>query len=558
MKKNLIFCLLLLFSLIGLQDSQVAFSYQSVDSLSINIIDFIYVQEWDPQLQDIEKHVVIPTLAHFFEKSSTGPYKVSIRRVKQGKLENFTKQSAEKRSQLAPDYDITVWGHIRQINPNGDYILKLITFTNNQRYSQCYSYDEFEVRNGRAVSWNNKSLDKDFPESTISAFPTMMSLKLVNATNTEENFQETGEQLWGSDVMQILTPMFKKDCTEPVLSGSIELELENNQYLRFRLPIAMWNVLEEDIATGITHNYSLFQEKPQTRGSTFERHIDSTRKPRIAVMTFEDKTDRSFRWGGRTGKTSGEGLADMLTTALFNSGNYRVMEREQLNTVLSEQALSGSGLVSPESIVQAGELLGVDLMVFGSITEFGYSEKKTGIGRTGISTTKATLAVDIRLLDTTTGEIMAAEGVRKSESARGLSGIKLGGTDIDTESKFDNTLVGKAARKAIDRIVELADENRINITVRKVALDAFLATEGDGEVYKDGNTVILEAGAAQGLDVGDELLVKRDKGLSIAVFDTVARLKVLDNSLGSGQASICEVIEGNINELRSDDIVQMP
>ena len=287
-------------------------------------------------------------------------------------------------------------------------------------------------------------------------------------------------------------------------------------------------------------------------------HAQETRKPRIAVMTFEDKTDRSFRWGGRSGKTSGEGLADMLTTELFNSGNYSVIEREQLNILMSEHALSESGLVSPESIIEVGNLIGVDIMVFGSITEFGYSEKKTGIGRAGITKSTATIAADVRLVDTTTGEIMAAEGVRKQESARGVSGISIGGNDINTQSKFDDTLVGKAARKTIDRVVELVGENSLQIAVRPAApLDAYLVTQED-KVYIEGNIVYLEAGSAHNVEVGEELVVKRDKGLSIALFDIVARLKVLDNSLSNGQASICEVIDGNITDLRSDDIVQRP
>ena len=291
---------------------------------------------------------------------------------------------------------------------------------------------------------------------------------------------------------------------------------------------------------------------------SFTAAAQDTRKPRIAVMTFEDKTDRSFSWGGRSGKTSGEGLADMLTTALVNSGNYRVIEREQLNEVLAEHSLSGSGLVSTESIVEAGNLLGVDLMVFGSITEFGYAEKKTGLGGTGLKSNTATIAADIRLVNTTTGEIVAAEGVRESQASRSVSGFRLGDKRVDSDTKFDDTIVGKAARKVIEQTVKLIDENRLQISVKPAApLDATMVTQ-NGEVFKEGNMVYVEAGAAHSIEIGDELIVQRDKGLSIALFDTVARLKVVDNSMSNGQASKCEVIEGDINALQSGDLVQRP
>ena len=45
-------------------------------------------------------------------------------------------------------------------------------------------------------------------------------------------------------------------------------------------------------------------------------------KKRIAVFLFADKTDKSWRWWNNKGV--GQGVSDMLTTALVKTGNYRV------------------------------------------------------------------------------------------------------------------------------------------------------------------------------------------------------------------------------------------
>ena len=46
-------------------------------------------------------------------------------------------------------------------------------------------------------------------------------------------------------------------------------------------------------------------------------------KKRVAVFTFEDKTDQSYHWWD--GRNPGDGMADMLTTALVKSGKYTVI-----------------------------------------------------------------------------------------------------------------------------------------------------------------------------------------------------------------------------------------
>ncbi|MDX1625916.1 MAG: CsgG/HfaB family protein, partial [Wenzhouxiangellaceae bacterium] len=68
-------------------------------------------------------------------------------------------------------------------------------------------------------------------------------------------------------------------------------------------------------------------------------------KARIAVARFENKTAQSTGYAGWYNPQIGDGMADMLTTALVNSGRYIVLERANLDTVLNEQDLGASGRV---------------------------------------------------------------------------------------------------------------------------------------------------------------------------------------------------------------------
>ena len=164
-------------------------------------------------------------------------------------------------------------------------------------------------------------------------------------------------------------------------------------------------------------------------------------KPRVAVINFE------------VGVSSapgdiGSGIADMLTTALVKSGKVDVYERSQLQAVLGEQGLSSSGLIDPGTAIKMGKLLGVQYIIMGKITEYGVTESGSDIGSFSFKSNEARVAADCRMIDATTGKIVLADTGIGSESSGGIAessnSISLG------MEGYDTSIIGKAARKAID------------------------------------------------------------------------------------------------------------
>ncbi|MBN2355168.1 hypothetical protein JXO59_03595 [candidate division KSB1 bacterium] len=276
-------------------------------------------------------------------------------------------------------------------------------------------------------------------------------------------------------------------------------------------------------------------------------------KKRVAVFSFEDKTNHRYRWW--SGQPVGEGMADMLVTALVKSGKYSVIEREELEQVMKEQALGLSGSVTQQSAAKVGQLLGVELAIFGAVTEYGLAEgsvggalKQKGFGL-GVKTSSATVAIDVRFVNTSTGEILSAENVRKQESKKGLS-ISTEAFDFNNKQKFDESLVGKACRDAIEQVVVMVDDNMAKIPWQ-------------GKVVKADDTVIINAGALAGIQVGQQFVVYRpgedlidpDTGLSLGSEEArLGVIRVTTNSIGNGKASNCEIIEGG--DFQRGDIVR--
>lgn len=178
-------------------------------------------------------------------------------------------------------------------------------------------------------------------------------------------------------------------------------------------------------------------------------------KPAVAVKDFTNDTSASWWYGG-----AGRDLADMLTNEMAGTGSFKMVEREKLASVLDEQDLADSGRISKKSGAQIGKLTGAKYIVTGSLSAFENDVKGTGGGVSfrGISVggkkEDAYLAVDLRVIDTTTGEIEFTRTVEARASGGGLNvGLYRGGFGGNL-SKYEKTPTGKAIRAVIMEISE--------------------------------------------------------------------------------------------------------
>src|SRR5712671_7976004 len=197
------------------------------------------------------------------------------------------------------------------------------------------------------------------------------------------------------------------------------------------------------------------------------------RKKRVAVFDFDYATVH----GGVAAIFGqdvdiGRGVTDLLVTMLVKDGSYSVIERKAMDKILAEQNFSNSDRANPNSAAKIGKLLGVDAIIVGSITQFGNDTKNTGVGGVGAGLgkvgiggfgrkeSKAIVALDARIVDIDTAEILAvAEG--KGESQRSSTslvggggnwhGFGAGGVDFGN-SDFQNTIIGEAVKSAVENM----------------------------------------------------------------------------------------------------------
>jgi hypothetical protein len=190
---------------------------------------------------------------------------------------------------------------------------------------------------------------------------------------------------------------------------------------------------------------------------------------------------------------------------LVNSGYFIVIERAELASVLREQEMALQKIVSKETAAQVNRVIGAQLLIRGSITEFDQRAGGTGLrvgagtgifgGALGGQTTEGIVAMDIRLIDTTTGQVIQSYRAEAKVSAAGIS------ADINVDrvtfggDHFNKTVLGQATRKAIEQAVTFI-------------IQAMEPVPWTGRVVEvAGDQVYVNAGANAGVKTGEVFIV---------------------------------------------------
>jgi len=178
-------------------------------------------------------------------------------------------------------------------------------------------------------------------------------------------------------------------------------------------------------------------------------------KIRIGVLRFTNQTSASW-WNSQVSNE----LSDMLAAELVSTKAFSVLERKEIDAVLGEQDLSASGRVSSKTKVKMKKLKGAQYLIAGTVSAYEENVKGAGAGvrvgpiSLGGSKEKAYIAVDVKLVDTETGEIVDARTIEATAKGKALSaGLSLRNFSVGGGG-YEKTPAGKAIRACILYIAE--------------------------------------------------------------------------------------------------------
>ena len=256
-------------------------------------------------------------------------------------------------------------------------------------------------------------------------------------------------------------------------------------------------------------------------------------KKRVAVIDFENKAGHTQRqWGDLGG-----GMTEKLIEALLDTDKFVVLERQALRDVLAEQNLGDVANVEPAVI---GRLTSAQALIRGVITNVEGTDGEEGGFRLGKfkiggKNQKVNVKVNLRVIDTVTGQVLQSKTVEGIAKLRGIRVQK----DWDTDIKVNrNHPIGKALDDAVAQaMVEI--------------VDGMESIPWQGSVSRvSGRQIIVNAGYQENVEEGLELRVF-EQGAEIIDKDTNETLGRLDEEIGTiriirvePRFSIGEVVQG--------------
>ncbi|MFQ5499694.1 MAG: OmpA family protein [Candidatus Zixiibacteriota bacterium] len=180
-------------------------------------------------------------------------------------------------------------------------------------------------------------------------------------------------------------------------------------------------------------------------------------------------------------------IGEMLSTALANNEKFIVLaSQEEVAELADEIDLGQSGYVEQGRGPEKGLMEGADLLVTGSVTAFEPDAggkggglgalKKKAFGKIGMSSKKAEIRLDIKLIDIRTRRILKAKSI-KAKSTKWKTDIAGGGMVKDVAlvgglGVYSNQPMEDAIRTALAKTVEM---------VAKEVPDDYYRYQGGGQ-----------------------------------------------------------------------------
>ena len=236
----------------------------------------------------------------------------------------------------------------------------------------------------------------------------------------------------------------------------------------------------------------------------------------VAVLPLENVS-------GYDAEKVAEVMTEQLLVAIYSSGNYTVVERTQLGAIIREQGFQNIA-VDPSQAVKLGKLSGAHYSLVGKVTFASVEDNPTAaaveqiaglldLGNLGnmvgqhVNKFKGKIALEYRLVDNTTGEIILAGTVEGSKSG---------------------SSVGDAFNRACKNAAENFLKQLDNVNPFRARVAAV-----------NGNDIYIDQGSEAGLRNGETLLVVRE-GSPIVINGKIVAMK---------QNEICKI---KVVEVNSD------
>ena len=273
----------------------------------------------------------------------------------------------------------------------------------------------------------------------------------------------------------------------------------------------------------------------------------------VSVTKFENRAGWSGQWD------LGHAWGMVLTDVLNQSGKFIVLgEKDMRQEAMQEQDFASSGRTAQGAKTPVtGLMTPAQILVKGAITHVQDQSSSTGGGIAiggvvvGGGKSSAEINVTMYMIDSTTGQVLASTSVvGKSNASRTAIGYHGPGWS-GGYSNFQKSNVGKAVEDAVTQGVQWMIAQLPKVPWR-----------GEVVMVQDGN-VYINRGTREGVTNGQEFIVGsaniiRDPSTGEILDESVKEVARLQVVTVKEKLSICQVINGNVNDIAKGMMIQKP
>ena len=223
-------------------------------------------------------------------------------------------------------------------------------------------------------------------------------------------------------------------------------------------------------------------------------------KIRVAIWDFENHAENRWWFWNDLGPAARNQIDTQMSEDAKLSSLFTVLEREKLALIMKEQGLAANGAVDLQTAAKIGKLLGVKYVLTGGIDKFAINTTKGGIGGIGGNLTTAEATINMRFIDTTTGErviSLSADGQVK----KGGGFVRGANLSRDVEWGIASEAIQRASKAVVEKLATGA------------YLDKLSSAAGSGGgidmrvIRIDGAKAYINVGSSSGIKVGDKFRI---------------------------------------------------
>ena len=253
----------------------------------------------------------------------------------------------------------------------------------------------------------------------------------------------------------------------------------------------------------------------------------------IAPIDYDTVRQQVWYWFNRD-ENIGAGIRSMLETQVATSPNIALLERRNLDAMLSEQDFGKTNRAHQGRVPAIGKVSGADYFLVGDVVAFGTAStsKNTNAGvwesfiptkkylpRVGTinklgKEDKALVKINYRIVDAETLEDVAAgsaegESFHKTKELQaglwGQGSVQSFGSSTMTSPEFQKNILGEATVDAVNKIAKQLEEKSVQIPLKPRKIEGRVAAVTANGVY-------LDVGDNKGVERGDRFEIRQITG----------------------------------------------